>query len=97
MVEATRYCSCFWARDSDYVDLSFTPALLAARVWVVTYILWIARLLVRIGASRRGRVAEDWALDRMARKTKPAEIIWDYEEPPLLKKDEPAGLIGPAE
>jgi hypothetical protein len=33
----------------------------------------------------------------MAHKTKPAEIIWDYEEPPLLKKDEPAGLIGPAE
>ena len=52
---------------------------------------------MRIGASRRGKVAQDWALNRMARKTKPAEIIWDYEEPPLLKKDEPAGLIGPAE
>jgi hypothetical protein len=33
----------------------------------------------------------------MARKTKPAEIIWDYEDPPLIKKDGPAGLIGPAE
>ena len=87
----------FGLGTATMLTLVFTPALLAARVWVVTYILWIARLLVRIGASRRGRVAEDWALNRMARKTKPAEIIWDYEEPPLLEKDEPAGLIGPAE
>ena len=87
----------FGLGTATMLTLVFTPALLAARVWVVTYILWIARLLVRIGASRRGNVAQDWALNRMARKTKPAEIIWDYEEPPLLKKDEPAGLIGPAE
>ena len=51
------------------LTLVFTPALLSARVWVTTYVLWIARLLVRIGASRRGRVAQDWALRRMARKT----------------------------
>lgn len=87
----------FGLGTATMLTLVFTPALLAARVWVVTYILWIARLLVRMGASRRGKVAQDWALNRMARKTKPAEIIWDYEEPPLLKKDEPAGLIGPAE
>ena len=87
----------FGLGTATMLTLVFTPALLAARVWVVTYILWIARLLVRIGASRRGKVAQDWALNRMARKTKPAEIIWDYDEPPLLKKDEPAGLIGPAE
>ena len=87
----------FGLGTATMLTLVFTPALLAARVWVVTYILWIARLLVRIGASRRGKVAQDWALNRMARKTKPAEIIWDFEEPPLLKKDEPAGLIGPAE
>ena len=87
----------FGLGTATMLTLVFTPALLAARVWVVTYILWIARLLVRIGASRRGKVAQDWALNRMARKTKPAEIIWDYEEPTLLKKDEPAGLIGPAE
>ena len=87
----------FGLGTATMLTLVFTPALLAARVWVVTYILWIARLLVRIGASRRGKVAQDWALNRMARKTKPAEIIWDYEETPLLKKDEPAGLIGPAE
>ena len=76
----------FGLGTATMLTLVFTPALLAARVWVVTYILWIARLLVRIGASRRGKVAQDWALNRMARKTKPAEIIWDYEKPPLLKK-----------
>ena len=87
----------FGLGTATMLTLIFTPALLSARVWVTTYVLWLARFLVRIGASRRGQVAQDWALKRMARKTKPAEIIWDYEEAPLLEKEEPAGLIGPAE
>ena len=87
----------FGLGTATMLTLVFTPALLSARVWVTTYVLWIARFLIRIGASRRGQVAQDWALKRMARRTKPAEIIWDYSEPPLLEKEEPAGLIGPAE
>ena len=87
----------FGLGTATMLTLVFTPALLSARVWVTTYILWIARFLLKIGASRRGQVAQDWALKRMARRTKPAEIIWDYSEPPLLEKEEPAGLIGPAE
>ena len=87
----------FGLGTATMLTLVFTPALLSARVWVTTYILWIARFLIRIGASRRGQVAQDWALKRMARRTRPAEIIWDYSEPPLLEKEEPAGLIGPAE
>ena len=87
----------FGLGTATMLTLVFTPALLSARVWVTTYVLWIARLLVRVGASRRGQVAQDWALRKMARKTKPAEIIWDYAEPPLLEKEELAGLIGPAE
>ena len=87
----------FGLGTATMLTLVFTPALLSARVWVTTYVLWIARFLVRIGASRRGQIAQDWALKRMARRTKPAEIIWDYSEPPLLEKEEPAGLIGPAE
>ncbi len=87
----------FGLGTATMLTLIFTPALLSARVWVTTYVLWLARFLVRIGASRRGQVAQDWALKRMARKTKPAEIIWDYEEAPLLEKEKPAGLIGPAE
>ena len=87
----------FGLGTATMLTLVFTPALLSARVWVTTYVLWMARFLLRIGASRRGQVAQDWALKRMARRTKPAEIIWDYSEPPLLEKEEPAGLIGPAE
>lgn len=87
----------FGLGTATMLTLVFTPALLSARVWVTTYVLWIARLLVRVGASRRGKVAQDWALRKMARKTKPAEIIWDYAEPPLLEKEKLAGLIGPAE
>ena len=87
----------FGLGTATMLTLVFTPALLSARVWVTTYVLWIARFLLKIGASRRGQVAQDWALKRMARRTKPAEIIWDYSEPPLLEKEEPAGLIGPAE
>ena len=87
----------FGLGTATMLTLVFTPALLSARVWVTTYVLWIARFLLRIGASRRGQVAQDWALKRMARRTKPAEIIWDLSEPPLLEKEEPAGLIGPAE
>lgn len=87
----------FGLGTATMLTLVFTPALLSARVWVTTYVLWIARFLLRIGASRRGQVAQDWALKRMARRTRPAEIIWDYSEPPLLEKEEPAGLIGPAE
>ncbi|RCL80507.1 MAG: AcrB/AcrD/AcrF family protein [Rhodobacteraceae bacterium] len=87
----------FGLGTATMLTLVFTPALLSARVWVTTYILWIARFLLKIGASRRGQVAQDWALKRMARRTRPAEIIWDYSEPPLLEKEEPAGLIGPAE
>ena len=87
----------FGLGTATMLTLVFTPALLSERVWVTTYVLWIARLLVRVGASRRGQVAQDWALRKMARKTKPAEIIWDYAEPPLLEKEELAGLIGPAE
>ena len=87
----------FGLGTATMLTLVFTPALLSARVWVTTYVLWIARFMLRVGASRQGQVAQDWALKRMARKTKPAEIIWDYADRPLLEKDEPAGLIGPAE
>ena len=87
----------FGLGTATMLTLVFTPALLSARVWVTTYVLWIARFMVRVGASKRGQIAQDWALKRMARKTKPAEIIWDYSDRPLLEKEEPAGLIGPAE
>ena len=38
------------------LTLVFTPSLLAVRVWIETYVMWIGRLLVRLGASRHGRL-----------------------------------------
>ncbi|MBF21724.1 MAG: acriflavine resistance protein B [Marinovum sp.] len=59
------------------LTLLLTPSLLAARYWVVTYIVWIARALAVLGVSRQADIARDWALNRMAKRLKQPEIIWD--------------------
>ena len=59
------------------LTLLLTPSLLAARYWVVTYIVWIARALTVLGVSRQADIARDWALNRMAKRLKQPEIIWD--------------------
>ena len=59
------------------LTLLLTPSLLAARYWIVTYIVWIARALAVLGASRQADIARDWALQRMAKRLKQPEIIWD--------------------
>ena len=59
------------------LTLVFTPSLLALRIWAVTYVVWIGRFLVRLGAGKSGRSAQDWALRRDARRQKNTEIIWD--------------------
>ncbi|MGB0425693.1 MAG: efflux RND transporter permease subunit, partial [Paracoccaceae bacterium] len=61
------------------LTLVFTPSLLAVRVWIETYVMWIGRLLVSLGASRHGKAAKDWSLRRQARRTKTTEIIWDED------------------
>jgi multidrug efflux pump len=61
------------------LTLVFTPSLLAVRVWIETYVMWIGRLLMRLGASRHGKAAKDWSLRRQARRTKTTEIIWDED------------------
>ena len=59
------------------LTLLLTPSLLAARYWVVTYIVWIARALAVLGVSRQADIARDWALNRMAKRLKQPEINWD--------------------
>ena len=59
------------------LTLLLTPSLLAARYWVVTYIVWIARALAVLGVSRQADIARDWALNRMAKRLKQPEVIWD--------------------
>ncbi len=62
------------------LTLVFTPAMLAARVWFWTYVMWFARLLARMGAGRQSRVARDWALQRAARHVRAPEILWEDED-----------------
>jgi multidrug efflux pump len=67
------------------LTLIFTPALLAARIWLTTYVSFIGRVLVRLGASRHGRVAQDWALRRAARKKKVTDLVWVEDDTPPAK------------
>ena len=69
------------------LTLVFTPAMLATRVWVTTYALWFARLLAKLSLGRSSRAAQDWALQRQAKRIKRPEFIWteeDYAEPTPL-------------
>jgi multidrug efflux pump len=63
------------------LTLIFTPSMLALRVWVTTYVRWFARLLQRLSMGRASRAAQDWALQRSARRVRAPEIIWELEVP----------------
>ena len=63
------------------LTLVFTPSMLALRVWVSTYALWIARLLARLSMGRGSTAARDWALDRQAKRMTSPTLIWtDIQE-----------------
>ena len=80
------------------LTLVFTPALLAARIWVTSYVSVLGRILVRLGASRHGRVAQDWALRRAARKNKVTDLVWfDDEVVPAKDAVRPTKLVDAAE
>ena len=65
---------------SNVLTLIFTPALLAMRVWIVTYAVWLAKALLVLGAPRSAKIAQDWALSRSLKKVKQPNIIWDEDE-----------------
>ena len=73
------------------LTLMFTPAMLAARVWVAVYARALARLLGRIGFGRGSRAASDWALRREARRLPAPTLLWAEEEAgqPLHVVDDP--------
>ncbi len=58
------------------LTLVFTPAMLALRVWITTYALWIARVFARFSMGRSSRAAQDWALRRQAKKVRTPEFVW---------------------
>ncbi|WP_019953902.1 efflux RND transporter permease subunit [Yoonia vestfoldensis] len=58
------------------LTLVFTPSMLAARVWFVTYVQWAAQLMAKLSMGRSSRAARDWALSRQAARIKAPEFIW---------------------
>ncbi len=74
------------------LTLVVTPSLLALRIWFWTYVIALFRLIARVTGSRHSRIAQDWAVQRAARKIKNPEIIWDdmQGDPMLPTPSEPA-------
>ena len=75
------------------LTLVFTPAMLALRVWFVTYVQWFAQLLAKLSMGRSSKAARDWALSRQARRIKAPELIW--EDIPDTPAPEPLVLKSP--
>ena len=63
------------------LTLVMTPSLLAVRVHAVEILSFLARAVGRLGARRMSARAQDWILQRQARRTKSPTIIWDEEDP----------------
>ena len=61
------------------LTLVVTPSLLALRVWFWTLMAAAARWVARRGARGLGRMAEDYALAREARRTTDPTIFWDED------------------
>jgi multidrug efflux pump len=64
------------------LTLVVTPSLLALRIWFVTYVTWIARALARLSMGRSSRAAQDWALQRAAKRIRAPEILWEDDAMP---------------
>ncbi|TFL17785.1 efflux RND transporter permease subunit [Jannaschia formosa] len=63
------------------LTLLFTPAMLAMRVWTVTYAIALSRVAGRLGFGRASRAGQDWALRRAARRIRAPLILWAEEDP----------------
>ncbi|SFD80821.1 efflux RND transporter permease subunit [Roseivivax sediminis] len=75
------------------LTLIFTPAMLAARVWVTTYALWLGRALSALSLGRASRAAQDWAVTARARRVKSPVILWDDDTPaPMPARTSPNNL-----
>ncbi len=64
------------------LTLVFTPSMLAARVWFVTYLEWFAQLFAKLSMGRSSKAARDWALRKQATRIKTPEFIWTEDEEP---------------
>ncbi len=71
------------------LTLMVTPSLLAVRVWFVTYVMWFSQLLGKLSLGRASASARDWALSREAGKMQSQELIWDFDEAPVVDTSQP--------
>ena len=87
----------FGLGTATVLTLIFTPALLAMRVWIVTYAVWLAKALLVLGAPRSAKIAQDWALSRSLKKVKQPNIIWDEDELRQIETDPKHEALPPPE
>ena len=59
------------------LTLIFTPAMLALRIWLGTYLTWLARVAAKMSQGTASRAAQDWALARAAKRVPAPEILWE--------------------
>jgi len=62
------------------LTLIVTPSLLAMRVWVVTYAMWLSQLLAKLSLGRASVAARDWSLSRQTSKMQSRELVWDFDD-----------------
>ncbi|WP_425080416.1 efflux RND transporter permease subunit [Ruegeria arenilitoris] len=67
------------------LTLIVTPSLLALRVWVSTYTIWLGRALARATSGRSSQLAQDMAIGKAVRQAQATEVVWGDETPPASK------------
>ncbi len=84
----------FGLGTATVLTLIVTPSLLALRVWVVTYTIWLAKALAGLTGGRASQIAQDIEIGRTARQMQSTEVFWadDADAPPdapEAEKDRP--------
>ncbi|SDW25463.1 multidrug efflux pump [Ruegeria halocynthiae] len=69
----------FGLGTATVLTLIVTPSLLALRVWVTTYAVWLGKALARSTAGRSSQIAQDMAIGQSARDMQATEMIWTDE------------------
>ncbi|WP_299376238.1 efflux RND transporter permease subunit [uncultured Tateyamaria sp.] len=67
------------------LTLMVTPSMLAMRVWIVTYAQWLSQLLAKLSLGRASAASRDWSLARQTGKLKSQELIWDFDDDPVVE------------
>ncbi len=68
------------------LTLIVTPSMLALRVWVTTYAIWLGKILARVTAGRSSQIAQDMAIGQSARAAQATEIVWDEQPAPRTEQ-----------